>query len=390
MKTEKQMMQVGQVSDLCRRRLLSYAESFQELDKSYHRDLIVDSRMDRQTMLVERRLWESRQVLKSHLDEMARIMKNVAGEVFHCKPMEEKKRRLLIRAMREEGIFAENPCYLCRETGRESIVVTLSVGRRKDVSAEDAADMISVLLNKRLKLSQESPLLLDRTPRCYELEEEARYLAMTGFARAIKEDETVSGDNYSVFEPESGRLMVVLSDGTGSGEQAGRDSGNVLDLMEKLLDAGYSTKAAAEMVNLALFAMGDDCNHPTLDICEIDLQQGSCDFHKAGGAASFLKHEELVEKFSDGSLPLGIFQKPEMISIHSSLSDGDYLIMVSDGVIEAFDNQLYEAAICDVIAGIREQNPEEIAEKILRMAVVAGGGRIPDDMTVAVIGIWKT
>ena len=97
-----------------------------------------------------------------------------------------------------------------------------------------------------------------------------------------------------------------------------------------------------------------------------------------------------MEKFSDGSLPLGIFQKPEMISIHSSLSDGDYLIMVSDGVIEAFDNQLYEAAICDVIAGIREQNPEEIAEKILRMAVVAGGGRIPDDMTVAVIGIWKT
>ncbi|MGN0403337.1 MAG: SpoIIE family protein phosphatase [Acetatifactor sp.] len=390
MKTEEHMIQMGQVSDLCRRKLLNYADSFQELAKSYNRDFFPDSRMDRQTLIVERRLWESRQVLRSHLDEMAKIMKNVAGEVFHCRPMEERKKRLIIRAMREEGIRAESPCYILRENGRESVAVTLSTQKKNDFSAEDAADMISVLLNRRLRLSAESPLLLDKNPRCYELEEEPGFLALTGFARAVKEGEEVSGDNYSVLETEQGRLTVVLSDGTGSGEQAGRDSETVLDLMEKFMEAGYSVDAAAEMINLALFAMGDDCNHPTLDVCDIDLQKGSCELRKAGAAASFLKHEEVVEQLTEGCLPLGIFQQLKMNPIRCKLEDGDYLIMVSDGVVEAFDNQLYEAAICDVIAGIREQNPGEMAEKILRMAVIAGGGRIPDDMTVGVIGIWKT
>lgn len=92
--------------------------------------------------------------------------------------------------------------------------------------------MISVLLNRRLQLSAASPFVIDRTPHSFILEEEARFLALTGFAKAIKENETVSGDNYAVIEAEKGRLTVILSDGTGSGEQAGKDSEQVLDLME--------------------------------------------------------------------------------------------------------------------------------------------------------------
>lgn len=38
---------------------------------------------------------------------------------------------------------------------------------------------------------------------------------------------------------------------------------------------------------------------------------------------------------------------------------------------------------------LKEQNPGEIAEKLLRAAICAGEGRIQDDMTVGVIGIWQ-
>lgn len=389
MRTEESELRTAQVSDLCRRRLLNYADSFYELARSYDREFCPGEK-DRQTILSERRLWENRQILKSHLNEMAKIMTDVACEVLCYKPMEDRKKRLVVHAMRDEGIRVENPCYISHEDGRESIVLTMSTDRKSGVSAEEAADMISVLLNRRLQLSVTSPFVIDRTPHSFILEEEARFLALTGFARAIKENETVSGDNYAVLEAEKGRITVMLSDGTGSGEQAGKDSEQVLDLMEKFLEAGYSTDAAVRMINVALFAMGEDQNHPTLDICDIDLHSGNCELRKVGGAVTFLKRESAVEQLSEGNLPLGIFQQAQIRPLCRELKDGDYLIMVSDGVVDAFGEQDYENTMCSAIAAMKEQNPGEIAEKLLREALIAAGGRIQDDMTVGVIGIWET
>ncbi len=389
MRTEESEIRTAQVSDLCRRRLLNYADSFYELARSYDREFC-SGEEDRQTVLSERRLWENRQILKSHLNEMAKIMTEVACEVLCYRPMEDKKKRLIVRAMHEEGIRVENPCYISRDDGNESVVLTMSTEKRAGASAEEAADMISVLLDRRLQLSASSPFVIDRNPQSFILEKEARFLALTGFARAIKENETVSGDNYAVLEAERGRLTVMLSDGTGSGEQAGKDSEQVLDLTEKFLEAGYSTDAAVKMINTALFAMGEDKNHPTLDICEIDLYSGSCELRKVGGAATFLKREREIEQLSESNLPLGIFQQAQLQPIQRGLRDGDYLVMVSDGVVDAFEELDYENTMCAVLAEMKEQNPGELADKLLREALIAAGGRIKDDMTVGVIGIWET
>lgn len=385
---EESEIRTAQVSDLCRRRLLNYADSFYELARSYDREFCPDEE-DRQTILSERRLWENRQILKSHLYEMAKIMTEIACEVLCYRPMEDKKKRMITRAMHEEGIKLENPCYMSRDDGEEAVVLTMSCEKREGISAEEAADMISVLLDRRLQLSVTSPFVINQKPQSFILEKEARFLALTGFARAVKENETVSGDNYAVLEAEKGRLTIMLSDGTGSGEQAGKDSGQVLDLMEKFLEAGYSTDAAVNMINTALFALGEDNNHPTLDVCDIDLNSGSCELRKVGGAASFLKREREIEQLSESNLPLGIFQQTRLQPLKRGLLDGDYLIMMTDGVVDAFEELDYENTICAVLAEMKEQNPGEIADKLLREALIAAGGRIKDDMTIGVIGIWE-
>ncbi len=338
---------------------------------------------------MEKRLWENRQIISIHLNEMAKIMTEAAGEVFTFWPMEGRKKRLLVQALGEEGIQVEGPCYLPRDEGRQAVALIMHTRKGEKVAAEDAADMISVLLDRRLAPSVNSPSVVEGAPQSFVLEEEARFLALTKTARAVKEGETVSGDNYAVLEAEKGRLTVMLSDGTGSGEKAGRDSERVLELMEKMLEAGYDTDTAVNMVNTALFAAGEDDNHPTLDICDIDLYQGKCEMRKVGGAASFLKRGTEVELLTTGNLPLGVFGQVEAESLHKQLQDDDYLIMVSDGVVDAFGGEGYESAMVNIIAQMRDRNPGEIAERLLRIALHASGGRIADDMTVVAIGIWE-
>jgi len=389
LKGEKEKeLQTAQVSDLCRRRLLSYADSFQELARSYDRDF-QPGQLERTALLTERRLWESRQIIGRHLNEVAKIMTEAAGEVLSLRPLEGKKRRLLVQALGEEGIQVEGPGYLPRGEGRTALVLTMSTRRGIKISSEEVADMISVLLDRRLKPSVGSPYVVEETPQSFVLEEETAFLALTGFSRAVKEGETISGDNYAVVEAERGRMTVMLSDGTGSGEKAGQDSERVLDLMEKMLEAGYDMEEAVNMVNTALFAAGEDGNHPTLDICDINLYQGSCQVRKAGGAATFFKRGEEVEQLSIGNLPLGIFQQMDVQPVDRNLQDGEYVIMVSDGVVDAFAEEDYENALRNAIARVEESNPGEIADRLLSIAIRAGGGRIQDDMTVGVVGVWE-
>lgn len=387
-KEEEKKLQTAQVSDLCRRRLLNYADSFCELAKSYDQEF-GEEYQDRGTLFMERRLWENRQIIRGHLNEMAKIMTEAACEVLAYRPMEWKKKRILIQALAEEGIRVENPCYLPRTNGQQAVALTMSTLKGAKVSADEAADMISVLLDRRLQLAVASPYMIESIPQSFVLEEEAAFIVLTGFSRAVKESETVSGDNYSVIEAEKGRVTVMISDGTGSGEAAGRDSERVLDLMEKMLEAGFGMDTAIDMVNTALFAVGEDRNHPTLDICDIDLYRGSCQLRKVGGAVTFLKRSEEVEPLVMGSLPLGIFQKVEVQPVDKILQDGDFLIMVSDGVVDAFEKGEQENAMLRVVSGLQGTNPGEMAERLLRIALGACGGKIRDDMTIGVIGVWE-
>lgn len=378
----------AQISDLCKQRLLGYAETFQELARSFDGEFIATG-SDRQSLLDARKSWESRQVICSNLNEVAQIMTEMAREVFYYQPLEERKRRMLLHALRAEGIILENICYIPDVAGKRALGITMYMEKKGGRRAQEVADMLSVLLKQQFEVSISSPYLVDQTSRSYIFVGEARFMALTGFAKIVKENESISGDNYSLLESERGKLTVILSDGTGSGEKACQDSEQVLDLTEKLLEAGYGIQTAVNLVNSALFARGEEQNHPTLDICDIDLYEGKCEFCKVGGAASFLKKEDRVELLEAGSLPLGIFQTVQTQVVQKSLCSGDYLIMMSDGVLDALGENDYEEAMSEVISEMTEQNPKAIAERLLQMAIYAGGGHILDDMTILVVGVWE-
>ena len=378
--------QCAQISLLCRQKLMGYAESFEELGKSFRQEIQITGE-DRQNILEKCMLWQSRQIMGDHLQEVARIMERVAGEELGYCPLEEKKRKSLVQALKSEGITARDLCYVEKDgssSGTEAgISMTLSTEKRHYKAAQ-VADMLTVLLGKKLQVSSGSPYLVEQEPHCFLFTEEPKYIALTGVSRAVKEGEKVSGDQYATMESEKGKLILLLSDGTGSGEDASRGSGRV---MEKMLEAGFGTEASVNLLNSALYAQNEEDDHPTIDLCSLDLYTGECEICKVGGVATFWKTSGRVLCVGGESLPLGIFQKVQIERQMCQIRPGDLLVMMTDGVLDMMEDG--EERMAQVLEGLQEQNPQEIAEKILSYAICASEGRIRDDMTVFVLCLWE-
>lgn len=377
------------LSEYGKQRLLAYADSFKQIARTLDGDFKWNtSEGSRQSRLCSRKLWENRCMLADNLNEMAGVMSQIVGEVFACHTLPESKYKKLVQFMKAEGVIINDIFYIEKEAGRIKLHVTMHTKHSEGYRAEEVADMLSVCMDVRLSPAVNCPYFVDKDIRSYLFVEEAKYVLLTGAARAVKESESKSGDNYAVIESEKGKMTLLLSDGMGSGEKACEDSELVLDLMEKLMDTGYNPKAAANLVNSALIAKGEEQNMSTLDICEVDLYDGVCEFTKIGAASSFIKRGHMVEQIVTDSLPLGIFKGIESDSIKRRLIDGDYVFLFSDGIIDAMETD-YKEDLGILLGSLEHQNPKELAETILQQILRKTGGRIRDDMTVLVFGIWE-
>lgn len=275
------------------------------------------------------------------------------------------------------------------EDGHLTMSLMMKTQTQESITTEDAAGLISMAAGVRVRAAGNMPLFMTEEWNVYHFLEEPSYHVLTGFAKATKETEKISGDNYSFCEMEQGKMLAILSDGMGSGEKACRESGRVIEMMERLIEAGFRKEAAIQIINGALAAGEQEQNMSTLDLCELNLYNGSCEFIKVGAACTYIKREHLVDRLSARNLPLGVFQQIEPEIIRRQLQDGDYVIMLSDGVLDAMEQGIGEEILPELIGKITHANPGEIAGQILNYCLHQSRGQVRDDMTVLVIGMWS-
>ena len=92
-------------------------------------------------------------------------MKQVAGEVFACRPFPVRRERRVVQMFKAEGITVRDLYYIEDREDKSRIGITMAAEKREGVSAEEAADMLSVLLNERLVPSINSPSVIDNCMR---------------------------------------------------------------------------------------------------------------------------------------------------------------------------------------------------------------------------------
>lgn len=384
---EERQMQGLLVSDYGKKKLLGYADSFCSLAKTFtYRKKEEGEGADRQALLMKRRLLEDREILADNLQEIARIIRTLAQEEQPLYPFKERELKKIIRACKEQGILVRSIYRTQDEVCGMKLAVSMKVDERCVMTVEEAAEFFSVLFDRRLLAERDSLFFLPGEYETIVFEEEAPFCILTGMAKATRENETVSGDTSSFIEQGNGKLIMALSDGMGSGEKAMADSELVIDLLERFSEAGFSKETAAEMINGVLVARTEEENMSTLDVCDINLYTGNCELLKIGSASTYIKHGEMIERVEADSLPLGIFHKIDVSGQKRQLVDGDYIIMVSDGVVDGVDNEeIFE----QVLAQMELQSPQEMANYILQFVLHKTMGRVQDDMTVLVLGLWE-
>lgn len=261
---------------------------------------------------------------------------------------------------------------------------------------QDLSEAFALLPVERELFLQGARTLEAYDPVSVSAGEHPRINLISGISRAVGNRDYISGDNYSVYPLGRSHLLVLLSDGMGSGRQAYHDSDQVISRMEQLLETGFSLKLAIELVHRWLLAQGREDVGTTLDAGMINLISGECALIKAGAAASYLLRENedgswQVELVNPESMPLGIFDELHTGGSQIRLKAGDMLVMMTDGVLDGLSGELkeermkgfleYEAAkLSDPSPGRQSQ---ALAAAILEFALSDGEeDEIRDDMTI--------
>lgn len=217
-----------------------------------------------------------------------------------------------------------------------------------------------------------------------ELEEVPLYSASVGMASLCADGEkgAVCGDACSAKRCEGGRLLMMLCDGMGHGEQAHKQSEKTLELLLLLLEAGYTRHQAITAVNGMMLGVEETERFSTVDLVDIDLWTGEVYGEKLGACASWVVRGSHMKKIEGSSLPLGILREAAPTAAQYRLHSGDILVLISDGVADVFETDAQWKEMLEESIFIQ---PQRMADAILRNALLAAGGTPRDDMSVMVL-----
>lgn len=335
------------------------------------------------------RLLENRQVIAEQLDAMAYIMQDCAREERQLDAQEKGALAEIRYRAKEQGIQVEELHLVEMVDGHFKLQARLHSSMGGCISLKSFLAAASHALDRKMRAAAETRTFIGREPMDFLLYEDTAYRSVQGIARIKKDGAQISGDNFSFLELERGELVMGLSDGMGTGSAACRESEMVLDLVERFLEAGFSVETAIRMMNSAMVMKGANDLYSTVDLCKINLYSGQAHLYKIGAAATFIKRQNEVECITSDSLPVGAEAKIDLKSSEVQLSCGDFVVMVTDGVLEYLHVPKPEETMQEMIESIQTNNPGILAKKIMERVMLFTGGCAKDDMTILVSCIWE-
>ncbi len=185
--------------------------------------------------------------------------------------------------------------------------------------------------------------------------------------------EQQNGDRCAWFAGTELKYYLLLCDGMGTGEGAAEEARICVDMLRRLLMAGYPAPYALRSFN-SLCVLRGVPGAVSIDLAEISLDSGKAVIYKWGAAPSWLLLPTGAERIGTASTPPGLAVSETQESVERlSLRRGESLVLLSDGV--AGEEAMHRAQHMDRLS------PGEMAAAILE----AGSDGLSDDATAAVV-----
>lgn len=346
-------------------------------------------RSEKQRLLWEQKMAQSREGCVVQLDSFAKMIMHATREldasIFSDEHLEKKIRTRLSRL----DIRILTTVFLVTADGRYEIHITTKAKKGDCITTKQLAELVSECCGRNMVLGKEERTVLSSEYDTITFVEGPRFHTISGVSKIGKGRRKMSGDNFSMIDLPGGKQGAILSDGMGAGEKACKESRMVVELLEELLNAGFPKETALQMLNTALVFGREEVRFSTIDMGVFDLYSGECEFTKAGASMTFVKRADKVECIKSTSLPIGVVCDFQPDIAKTKLMDGDIVIMVTDGVMDALPVGEQELIMRMIIEGTQKNNPREIAQHILEQVLECSGELPVDDMTVLAVGIWS-
>lgn len=328
--------------------------------------------------------------MKQQLFATAKVLENIMDGRQKSVDLSKGHRRDIVAALWQKGIRVHDIEAYENSQGQYYLCLRAKQQKGTCITSKEAAGIISRCYEGELLSAEQNRSIIGRDYDDYVFVQAPRYKLIVGQAGCPKANNSVSGDSMSVARLDCARTVIGLWDGMGAGRQAHMDSGQAVEIMEYLLEAGFDEYSAIALINAMYSAKGNAEKTLAVDISVIDGYLGTISCLKMGAVSTFIKRDGMIEVIKSTTLPIGIMPYVDCDSTVKKLYDGDFIIMVSDGILENLVREDKEMALVQIIAGIDTNNAGEMAQKILDAALAQYGGTAKDDMTVITAGVFDT
>jgi stage II sporulation protein E len=333
-----------------------------------------------------KRLVESREAVSEQLRGLSSIMHNLSAELTNSIEHAGRIDGTLRRKLRQLEIPIHTVEATPRDDGKLEITITRPPCHGDMACRYIVAPVVSKVIGQPFTVCQTTCVREDEAQECsFRLAPALRFQVSVGVTKIGKSGNQVSGDTHSCLALHDGKFAMLLSDGMGVGPSAALESSTTISLLEHMFESGFGQDMAVKTVNSILLLRAPDESFATVDITVIDLYSGRTEFVKIGSASSFILSGPTVRMVQSASLPVGILREIEVSSVVRNLVVNDIVVMVTDGVIDAFvDEADKEACFAAFLRDLPRVDPQQIADMILEYVMAQAGGKANDDITVLV------
>jgi serine phosphatase RsbU (regulator of sigma subunit) len=259
------------------------------------------------------------------------------------------------------------------------------------LSFDRMTESISTLLtNVAEKERLQSEIAIAATIQRNLLPKEGPQFRGVSFSAHFEPTASIGGDYYDVFNLDKTHLAVAIGDVSGHGLSTGLVMAMVKAGITTLVEEGADEVSLFRRLNDLVYRSTERRAFMTLAFTIFDLGRGTIRHTNAGHLYPYLLREgQPPTSIELPSLPLGVREEIRTRTVEVDLKEGDTIVYLSDGIIEAQDQQgdpFGFEQLESLLAQTSDRSPNAIRDTILEAVAKHSGTRpADDDRTVMVL-----